>query len=275
MFGICSMAEKCLRSALERHACGCYNMMHIIPEKRKKTGERMGNRIRWVRRGLADGIPVALGYLAVSFSFGILARKAGLSTFQAVLMSALNLTSAGQFASLDVIVASGSYVELALSQLVINLRYCLMSCSLSQKVDPRAKGAHRFAMAFGNTDEVFALSSAVDGPLSPYYTYGLMGSAIPGWVLGTLLGAVAGNVLPERVLSALGVALYAMFCAIIIPPAKQNAVLRRVILAAMAASLLFSLTPVLREISSGMRVIILTVGIAAMAAWLAPVKEDA
>lgn len=230
-------------------------------------------RIKQVRQGLMDGIPVALGYLAVSFSFGILARKAGLTTFQAVLMSALNLTSAGQFASLDVIAAAGSYIELAASQLVINLRYCLMSCSLSQKVDPRAKSIHRFLMAYGNTDEVFALSASVKGALSPYYTYGLMGSAVPGWVLGTLLGAVAGNILPERVLSALGVALYAMFCAIIVPPAKESRVLRRVILLAMAVSLVFAVTPVLREISSGMRVIILTVGISALAAWLAPVKE--
>lgn len=235
----------------------------------------MGGRIKQVKQGLLDGIPVALGYLAVSFSFGILARKAGLTPFQAVLMSALNLTSAGQFASLDVIAAAGSYIELALSQLVINLRYCLMSCSLSQKVAPQARGIHRFLMAYGNTDEVFALSASVKGALSPYYTYGLMGAAIPGWVLGTLLGAVAGNILPERVLSALGVALYAMFCAIIVPPAKESPVLRRVILLAMAASLVFALMPVLREISSGMRVIILTVGISALAAWLAPVKEAA
>lgn len=233
----------------------------------------MGGRLKQVRQGLLDGIPVALGYLAVSFSFGILARKAGLTTFQAVMMSALNLTSAGQFASLDVIAMSGSYVELALSQLVINLRYCLMSCSLSQKVDPAAKGFHRFLMAFGNTDEVFALSASVPGALSPFYTYGLMGAAIPGWVLGTFLGAVAGNILPARVLSALGVALYAMFCAIIVPPAKERPVLRTVILLSMAASLVFAVAPVLREISSGMRVIILTVVIAAGAAYFAPVKE--
>lgn len=234
----------------------------------------MGFRIKQVRQGLIDGVPVMLGYLAVSFSFGILARKAGLTTFQAVLMSALNLTSAGQFASLDVIVAAGSYAELALSQLIINLRYCLMSCSLSQKVDPASKGFHRYLMAFGNTDEVFALSASVKGPLSPFYTYGLMGSAIPGWVLGTLLGAVAGNILPARVLSALGVALYAMFCAIIVPPAKENRVLRSVIVIAMAASAVFSIVPALKAISSGMRVIILTVAIAAAAAWLCPVKEE-
>lgn len=231
--------------------------------------------MNFFKKGLRDGIPIGLGYLAVSFSFGILASKSGLTTMQAVLMSALNLTSAGQFASLSVISAAGSYVEMALSQLIINLRYCLMSCSLSQKVDQKAPFFHRFLMAYGNTDEVFGLSSAVKGPLSPFYTYGLMGMAVPGWTLGTLFGAIAGDILPARILSALGVALYGMFCAIIIPPAKSDSVLRKVILLAMAVSLIFAVTPVLRDISSGMRVIILTVSIAAAAAWLAPIKEEA
>ena len=189
-------------------------------------------------------------------------------------MSALNLTSAGQFASLAVIQAAGSYLELAFSQLIINLRYCLMSCSLSQKVDQKAPFFHRFLMAYGNTDEVFALSAAAKGPLSPFYTYGLIGVAMPGWTIGTLLGAIAGSILPERVLSALGVALYGMFCAIIIPPAKEDKVLCITILIAMAASLIFAVTPLLNTISSGMRVIILTVAISAAAALIAPVKEE-
>lgn len=233
----------------------------------------MNGRIDQLKKGMRDGVPVMLGYLAVSFSFGILARESGLSVWQAVLMSMTNLTSAGQFASLSVISAAGSYIELALSQLIINLRYCLMSCSLSQKIDPQARLAHRFLMAYGNTDEVFALSASVKGALSPYYTYGLICVAMPGWTVGTLLGAAAGNVLPERMLSALGVALYAMFCAIIVPPAKENRVLRRIILLAMAASCVFAVAPVLRGISSGMRVIMLTVAISALAAKLAPVKE--
>ena len=229
---------------------------------------------QWLK-GCRDGIPIGLGYLAVSFSFGILALRSGLTVGQAVLMSALNLTSAGQFASLAVISAWGSYAELALSQLVINLRYCLMSASLSQKVDRTVPFFHRFFMAFGVTDEIFALSSSVEGPLSPFYTYGQMCVAIPGWTIGTLLGAVAGNLLPARALSALGVALYAMFCAIIIPPARKSRVLMIVILCAMAASVLFSVAPLLRDISSGTRVIILTVLIAACAAIVKPVEEDA
>lgn len=236
----------------------------------------MGNRRKWLFKGMKDGLPIGLGYLAVSFSFGILAvGKANLTWPQAVMMSALNMTSAGQFAGLDTIAGMGTYVEMALAQLVINLRYCLMSCILSQKLDERVPFIHRFLVAFGNTDEVFALSSGVEGPLSPFYSYGLMGMAIPGWTLGTLLGAVAGNILPERILSALSVALYAMFCAIIVPPARENKVLRRVILLAMLASLAFAVLPVLKEIPSGIRVIILTVSIAAAAAWLNPIKEEA
>lgn len=234
----------------------------------------MGERKKQLLQGLRDGIPIGLGYLAVSFSFGILARKAGLTTFQAVMMSALNLTSAGQFASLAIIEGAGSYLELALSQLIINLRYCLMSCSLSQKLDQKAPFFHRFLMAYGNTDEVFALSSAAKGPLSPFYSYGLIAVAMPGWSLGTLLGAAAGSILPERMLSALGVALYGMFCAIIIPPARQDRVLRVMILLSMAASLLFAVMPVLKDISSGMRVILLTVGISAAAAIFCPVREE-
>ena len=229
---------------------------------------------KWVR-GCRDGIPIALGYLAVSFSFGILALRSGLTVGQAAMISLFNVTSAGQFASLSIISSGGSYVELALSQLVINLRYCLMSASLSQKVDRKAPFFHRFFMAYGVTDEIFALSASTQGPLSPFYTYGQMSVAIPGWTIGTVLGAVAGNLLPERVLSALGVALYAMFCAIIIPPAKKSRVLLIVILCAMGASVLFAVLPLLKDISSGTRVIILTVLIAAIAAKLKPVEEEA
>ena len=234
----------------------------------------MGESMKTYLQGCRDGVPIGLGYLAVSFAFGIKALEAGLTVAQAVIMSIFNLTSAGQFASLSVIAAGGSYVELALSQLVINLRYCLMSASLSQKLDRRFPFYHRFLMAYGTTDEVFALSAAAKGPLSPYYTYGLMSAAIPGWTLGTLLGAAAGSILPHRALSALGMALYAMFCAIIIPPARKSRVLPGLIAAAMGLSWLFSVLPLLREISGGTRVIILTVALAALAASLFPVKEE-
>ena len=234
----------------------------------------MKSKAEHFKQGLKDGVPIGLGYLAVSFSFGILAVKSGLTALQAVLMSALNLTSAGQFASLSIIAASGSYVELALSQLIINLRYCLMSCSLSQKIDRKAPFFHRFFVAYGNTDEVFALSSLAKGPLSPFYSYGAILIALLGWTMGTLLGAIAGGVLPSRALSALGVALYAMFCAIIVPPARESRVLGIVIVSSMLLSVVFSVLPLLRDISSGVRIIVLTVLLAAAFAWLAPVKEE-
>ena len=225
-------------------------------------------------QGIRHGIPIALGYLSVSFAFGLQAVSMGLSWLQAVLISATNLTSAGQFASLSVIAAAGSYLELALSQLIINLRYCLMSASLSQKVDPKAPFFHRFIMSFGVTDEIFALSAAAEGALSPFYTYGQMAVAIPGWTIGTLLGAIAGNILPARVLVALSVALYCMFIAIIVPPAKQNKTLAIVIVISMAVSAVFCYAPYLREISAGMRVILLTVALSVAAALIRPVKEE-
>lgn len=224
-------------------------------------------------KGCRDGVPIMLGYLAVSFSFGIKALLEHLTVGQAVLMSGLNLTSAGQFASLSVIATAGSYLEMALSQLIINLRYCLMSASLSQKVDPKASFFHRFIMSFGVTDEIFALSAAVDGPLSPFYTYGQMAVAIPGWTIGTLLGAIAGNILPARVLVALSVALYCMFIAIIVPPAKKSPTLTCVIVISMAVSAVFCYAPYLRDISAGMRVIILTVALSVAAALIRPIKD--
>ena len=230
------------------------------------------NFVSW-KRGVQDGIPICLGYLAVSFSFGILAKNAGLSIFQGTLMSAVNYTSAGQFAALGLIAAASSYFELAVTQLVINLRYSLMSCALSQKLDPKAPFYHRLFMAAGVTDEVFGVSASVRGVLNPYYTYGLMTVALPGWVLGTLLGVALGNVLPGRPLRALSVALYGMFIAIIIPPARQNKILTGMIILSMAASCLFTFLPLLSGISSGFRIIILTILIAGAAAVLFPVKE--
>ena len=226
-------------------------------------------------RGMKDGLPICLGYLAVSFSFGINARAAQLTVDQAVLMSLLNLTSAGQFAALTVIAEGSGYLVLALNQLVINLRYCLMSCSLSQKIDSKAPFFHRFFVAFGNTDEVFALSMAQEEAVSPFFSYGVILVAVAGWAGGTLLGAAAGSILPPKVLEALGVALYGMFIAIIVPPATESRVLQGLILCGMALSALFTFAPLLREIDSGIRIILLTVALAAGAALIRPVKEEA
>ena len=224
--------------------------------------------------GLKDGIPIGLGYLAVSFTFGIMAKEAGLSIFQAVLLSLTNLTSAGQFAGLGIITASASYIEMAFTQLVINLRYCLMSCALSQKLDQRAPFFHRFFMAYGNTDEIFGICSTKEGKLDPFYSYGAICVASPGWAFGTFLGALSGSILPARALSALGVALYGMFIAIIMPPSKNSRIIAGIVLVSMAASLIFTLIPLLNQISSGFRIIILTLLIAGAAAVLFPVKIE-
>lgn len=231
------------------------------------------NLIYW-KKGFKDGFPICLGYIAVSFTFGIMAKKMGLSLFQAVLISGTNFTSAGQFAGLDVIVTGGTYFEMAMTQLIINLRYCLMSCSLSQKIDPNANFFHRFLIAFGNTDEVFGVSSSVDGKLKPSYSYGVISISLFGWVFGTLLGVVSGSILSDRILSALGVALYGMFIAIVIPPARENKILRGIVGVSVILSFLFSKISLFNKISSGFKIIILTIVIAGIAAALFPVEDE-
>lgn len=226
------------------------------------------------KKGIKDGIPIGLGYLAVSFTFGMMSVSSGLSIWQAVLISLTNLTSAGQFAGLDIIVAGGSYWEMALTQLVINLRYCLMSFSLSQKMRRDEPWAHRYLVAFGITDEIFGVSASQEGKVSAFYNYGAMCMAIPGWTLGTLLGAISGSLLPDFIMSALGVAIYGMFLAVIIPPAKKNKAVLLVVVAAMAVSTLFAVVPGLNKVSSGFVIIITSLVTAGGAAYLCPVKED-
>ena len=211
----------------------------------------MSNNILSWKNGIKDGIPIALGYFAVSFTFDIMAKKAGMTPFQAVFMSAANLTSAGQFRALALIGTSATYLEMALIQLVINLRYCLMSCSLSQKFEAGSGLPHRFLVAFGVTDEIFGVSVCKEGKLNPFYNYGLMSVSIPGWMLGTFCGVVSGGILPARIISALSVALYGMFIAVIVPPAKGNKLLAGIILSSMLLSLLFAQLPILSQISQG------------------------
>lgn len=226
------------------------------------------------KKGVRDGIPIFLGYLAVSFTFGIAAKAAGVSAGEAVLMSATNLTSAGQFAALDIIAGSAPYFEMAITQLIINLRYCLMSSALSQKISHKMPFWHRFIMSFGVTDEIFSLMINANGKLSPFYSYGIMSVAIPGWTFGTLLGIVSGGLLPERILSALSVALYGMFISAIIPASRKNKVIAGIVTISMISSFAFAKLPLLKDISSGFRIIILTLVIAGVAAILFPIKED-
>lgn len=224
-------------------------------------------------RGLHDGVPIALGYFAVSFTFGMMAVSGGLSVWQATLISLTNLTSAGQFAGLDIMIACGSLWEMALAQLIINLRYSLMSFSLSQKLERNLAPWHRFAVAFGMTDEIFGVSASQPGRLNPFYNYGAMSVAVPGWTFGTLAGAIAGNIMPGFLASALSVAIYGMFLAVIIPPAKKHRAVLKVVVGAMAVSTLFACTPVLNKVSSGFVIIITTLAVAGMAAYFCPIED--
>ena len=223
-------------------------------------------------KGLYHGIPIALGYLSVSFGFGIMAVKAGLSILAAVGISVTNLTSAGQAAGVAIIAAGGSYIEMALTQLVINIRYSLMGLSLSQRLDKSFTTPHRLLASFGITDEIFAVASAQPGRVTPWYMYGLILISFLGWSGGTLLGAAAGQFLPAAITDAMGIVLYGMFLAIIIPPArKEKSVLTAVVIAALF-SILFNY--LLTAVSPGFAVIISAIAASAAAALLFPINEE-
>ena len=237
-----------------------------------KKEENMLSNYTFVR-GMRDGIPICLGYFAVSFALGIAGRGVGMNAVQAFVMSLTMVASAGQFAAITLIGAGAGIIEMITTTVVVNLRYLLMSCSLTQKLSPETKLLHRLALSYCMTDEIFGLSISVDGFLRPVYTYGITMISVSGWCLGTVLGVVAGNILPALVTNALGVAMYGMFLAIIIPPAKENHFLGALVAVSMAASGLFSILPYLKAISSGFRVIILTILIAGIAAVIHPIEE--
>ena len=227
------------------------------------------------RQGIRHGIPIALGYLSVSFAFGMKAVGDGLTVLQAVLISMTNLTSAGQIAALPLMVGGASLTEMALTQFTINLRYALMSLSLSRKLDGSMKTLQRLIFSFANTDEIFAVASSQPGKVGKHYLYGLMITPWIGWSLGTLLGAAAGTLLPEFVRKALGIAIYGMFLAIILPPARKSRSVRFVVLTAVALSLCFHYIPGLKTVSSGFVIIICGVLAAAFGAWKFPIEEGA
>ena len=235
----------------------------------------MAANLKWYKKGLKDGVPIALGYFAVAFTLGIMAKNAGLTAFQAMLAAGTTLASAGGYAGFAVIAASASYLELAITELIVNARYLLMSFALSQKLSPKTSLLHRFIMSFGITDEIFGISISADEPLNPYYNYGAMSISIPGWALGTFFGVIMGNVLPASIVSALSVGIYGMFLAIIIPPARKSKIILGLVSISMILSFAFSVIPFIKMISSGMRVIILTVGISLIAAILFPVEDEA
>ncbi len=225
------------------------------------------------KKGLRDGIPICLGYFSVSVAFGVTAATGGLTWLEALMISLFNLTSAGQKAGLDIIIAGGSLVEIALSQLLINARYSLMGISLSQKLKKGFTSPFRMILGFAITDEIFAVASG-QKTLSRAYMAGLAILPIIGWSGGTLCGALLGSVMPPIVQSALGVALYGMFIAVFVPAAKQEKSVLTVVCIAVLCSSLMYYTPILKEVSSGFAIIICTIIAAALGAILFPREEE-
>lgn len=228
--------------------------------------------------GIKDGIPIGLGYLSVSFTFGIAAVASNgggnvLSVWQAVLISMTNLTSAGQLAGLQIMLTGGTLLEMAISEFVINLRYSLMSISLSQKVNKKFKGIYRWLLGFGITDEIYAVAVLHTGDVTRSYFFGLMCVPYIGWSLGTFLGALSGNLLPAVVCSALGLAIYGMFIAIIIPPMKKSRSTLLIVCIAILLSCIFTYVPVFRKISVGFAIIICAVCASLLGAIFFPVQE--
>lgn len=224
--------------------------------------------------GIKDGLPICLGYFSVSMAFGIAAVKGGIPSWAAILTSLTNVTSAGQFAGVNIMLALGNLFELAITTLIINMRYFLMSLSVSQKVDSSMKLWQRFLVSFGITDEIFAVSMRHTRPLTAVYMAGVIITPVLGWTLGTATGAIATTVMPEALSSAMGIALYGMFIAIVIPPAKENKSVFIAVLMAVCVSLLLSHTPVLKSISGGWTIIIITLLVSSVCATLFPIKTE-
>ena len=224
-----------------------------------------------LHEGIRDGIPIGLGYFVVSFTLGIAAKHAGLTPFQGFLTSFLNNASAGEYAGFIVIAADASYLEMAIITLVANARYMLMSTVLSQKFSRETSFYHRILIGFDVTDEIFGITVAKKGFINPFYNYGAMLVALPGWSIGTALGIMAGSILPFSVISALSVALYGMFLAIIIPPAKEEHIIALIV--AISFLLSFITSYIFIDISTGTRTIILTILIAGIAAIIHPIDK--
>lgn len=224
--------------------------------------------------GFRDGIPIALGYLAVSFGLGISCRAASLTPFQGFLLSLLNNASAGEYGGITIMAADEGFLVMAAMMLVINARYLLMSCALSQHLSPNTPLGFRLLIGFDMTDELFGIAIAQPGYLNVWYFIGAMCAAIPGWSFGTLLGVLCGNLMPQWAVSGFSVMLFGMFLAIIIPEGRKN----RVVLGFIGVSFLLSYAatklPLVCQLSDGMRILLLTVAISAAAAILFPHKEE-
>lgn len=226
------------------------------------------------KEGIQDGIPICLGYISVSVAFGMTAVLSGIPVWAAVLISLTNVTSAGQFAGTNLLVAQGTYLELALTTLIINIRYFLMSLSVSQRVEQRMGIGKRLVVAFGITDEIFAVSMQRKKRLSAPYMAGLILTPVLGWTGGTLIGATATSLMPPILSAALGIALYGMFIAIIIPPARIHKSVLYAVVLAVVLSCIFYWVPGLKKLSGGWSIIIITVAVSALMAWKFPVSPE-
>ena len=224
-------------------------------------------------RGMKDGIPIGLGYFAVSFSLGIIAKKAGLNAIEGFFSSLFTRASAGEYGGYSVILAHGTYIEMVIISIVTNLRYLLMNTALSQKFNPKTPLFLRILTGFCVTDEIFGISIAYEGYLDPIYPFGATLVAGPMWAMGTCCGIIAGSILPTNVVSALSVALYGMFIAIIVPPAKKDKVVLISIIASFIISFICTYAPLINKLSSGTRTIVLTIIISAVAAYLKPIND--
>lgn len=226
------------------------------------------------KEGMRDGIPIGLGYFAVSFSLGIAAKNAGISPVQGFIASLLCYASAGEYAGFTLIAADAAYIEMAIMTFIINARYLLMSCAVSQRLKEETSFFHRFFMGFGITDELFGIAIARPGFMNPVYSYGAALIAIPCWSVGTALGCMAGNMLPLRLVSAFSVALYGMFLAVIIPPSRKSKVIAGLIIICFIASYSSLHLPLISGLSNGTRTILLTVILSSGAAILFPRTEE-
>ena len=225
-------------------------------------------------KGIVDGLPICIGYLSVAFAFGIFSIESGLSIAEALLISMTNVTSAGQLAAVPVIASGGTLIELAATQLVINSRYALMSVSLSQRLSKNVRMIDRFIISFVNTDEVFAVAMGQGMPVGRKYLYGLILTPYLGWSVGTLIGAVAGNILPEIIISSLGIAIYGMFIAIVIPEVKKSRPTALCVILEIALSCAFAYIPLLQAVPDGFVIIICAAAASAVFAIVAPVEEE-
>ena len=232
------------------------------------------SNLKWFKQGMKNGVPIGLGYFAVAFSLGIVAKNAGVTALQAGVTSFALHASAGQYIAFTLIAGHATIFEMIIMEAIANARYMLMSCAMSQKLDSKVPTWKRLIMGYFITDEIFGVAVTVPEMLNPFYCFGMAAVASPGWVSGTVLGVILGNVLPGRVVSALSVGLYGMFIAIFVPPARKNKIIAGVVAICFALSFLFNKLSIFDGISSGVKIIVLTVVISLGAAILFPVKEE-